>query len=237
MITGIVKAEVCLSPLLAESFPAHDRIVVIIDILRATSCWVTALSNGAVSIRPVSSLEECKSLRESGYISAAERQGKKVAGFDLGNSPFEYTSKTVAGKNIAITTTNGTRNVNSFRFANEVIIGSFLNFSVVKQYLMNAGKNILLACSGWEGGICLEDLLFAGAMLEKLESMVVIEDDAAIIAMDLWKSAQPDFGNWLRRSTHVNRLLKLGLKKDIDYCFTFDLFNIVPRLSGSDIII
>jgi 2-phosphosulfolactate phosphatase len=236
MITGKINAEVCLSPLMAQNFPVRDRVVVIIDILRATSCWVTALANGAASIRPVITLDECKSLMASGYIGAAERQGKKMEGFDLGNSPFEYSAEKVKGKDIAITTTNGTGNINSFSASEDVVIGSFLNFSGVTKYLKNSDKNIVLACSGWEGGISLEDTLFAGAVLESLDPQVVFEGDAALMAADLWKSSQPYFRNWLKKSSHVNRLLNLGLEKDIEYCLIIDLFNIVPRLSGLDII-
>ncbi|HLF33079.1 MAG TPA: 2-phosphosulfolactate phosphatase [Cyclobacteriaceae bacterium] len=214
-----------------------DSTAVIIDILRATSCWVTALANGAVSVHPVSTLEECKDLMQTGYIGAAERQGKQVAGFDAGNSPFDFPPEKVSGKKIAATTTNGSRTIMGLMTAKEVVVGSFLNFSSVKTCLEESENEIVLACSGWEGGISLEDMIFAGALLEKLERHYTPSGDAAITCLELWKSVQPGFRTWLRRSSHVQRLLKLGLEKDIDYCFSFDIFNIVPKLSGNEIII
>jgi 2-phosphosulfolactate phosphatase len=237
MIAGKSNVSVCLSPMLSENYSLTDSKAVIIDILRATSCWVTALANGAVSVHPVSTLDECQNFMDSGYIGAAERQGKQVEGFDAGNSPFDFPAKKVIGKKIAATTTNGSRAIRGLMPAKEVIVGSFLNFSAVARYLENIENKLVLTCSGWEGGISLEDMIFAGAMLERLERYYMPSGDAAVICLELWKSAQPDIRTWLRRSSHVQRLLKLGLEKDVDYCFTMDLFNIVPVLAGDEIVI
>ena len=237
MNPGKIRAEVCLSPRLAETYDVRDRIVIIVDILRATSCWVTALSNGAAAIHPVNTLEECKVLMNHGYMGAAERNGKKVGGFDLGNSPFEYTKEIVGGKGIAVTTTNGSNAVKSFKSARDIVIGSFLNFSALMDFIKKASKRVLIACAGWEGGISLEDVMFAGAFIERSGEDIIPEDDAAVMAFNLWKSAQPDFRNWLRKSSHVKRLLKLGLEKDIEYCFNLNLTTMVPRLVGTEIII
>ena len=236
MTAGKQNACVCLSPLLIENFRPKDSLVVVIDILRATSCWVTALANGAVSVYPVSTLDECRILMEKGSFGAAERQGKQVEGFDAGNSPFDFSNDRVKGKRIAATTTNGSKTVKGLMSAREMIIGSMLNFSAIADYLLKSGSEILLACSGWEGGISLEDMLFAGVLLEKIESGYVPADDSSVACIELWKNAKPDFRNWLKKSSHVQRLLRLGLEKDIDYCFSFDFYGIVPRLVGNEIL-
>ncbi len=225
---------VCISPSMAENYPAEGCLAVIIDILRATSCWITAISHGAKAIHPVVTLEECSQLVKNGYIGAAERQGKKVDGFELGNSPFEYGSN-IAGKKIVVTTTNGSRTINTFKNHKEVIIGSFLNFSALVNHIKQADKDVILACAGWEGGISLEDILFSGAVIERLGNLFEL-DDTAFLAQSLWENSQLDFRNWLIHSSHVKRLMSFGAVKDVDYCFTYDLINIVPRLVGSEII-
>lgn len=226
--------SVCISPAMAENYPATGRLAVIVDILRATSCWVTAFSHGAKAIHPVNSLEECRSLMNAGYIGAAERQGDKVEGFDLGNSPFEYMNN-VEDRKIAVTTTNGTRTVNAFRKHKEVVIGSFLNFAALVEYIRIAEEDVLLACAGWEGGISLEDVLFTGAVIERISDRFVL-DDSTFMALRLWENSQLDFRHWLLQTSHVKRLMKLGFVKDVDYCFTYDLADIVPRLEGNQII-
>jgi 2-phosphosulfolactate phosphatase len=234
MSAGKLKLSVCISPSLAENYPSTGCLVVVVDILRATSCWVTAFAHGAAAIRPVNAIDECKQLMKLGYIGAAERQGVKVEGFDLGNSPFEY-QENINGKKIAVTTTNGTRTINTFKNHKEVIIGSFLNFSSVVKHIRLTDKNVILACAGWEGGLSLEDILFTGAVIERFGDHFEL-DDAAFMALSLWVSSQSDFRNWLNHSSHVQRLLKLEYEKDVDYCFTYDLINIVPRLAGDEII-
>ena len=229
-----LKLSVCLSPALAENYPGTGCLVVVVDILRATSCWITAFAHGAQSIHPVDSIDECRQLMNEGYVCAAERQGAKVEGFDLGNSPFEYMNN-IKGKKIAVTTTNGSRTVNTFKNQKEVIIGSFLNFSSIVKHINLGDKEVILACAGWEGGLSLEDILFTGAVIERLAGRFEL-DDAAFLALNLWERSQADFRNWLLHSSHVKRLLKLDCEKDVDYCFTYDLANIVPRLAGNEII-
>ncbi len=228
------KLAVCISPSMAENYPSTGCLAVIIDVLRATSCWLTAFSHGAKAIHPVDTLEECRQLTSEGYVGAAERQGLKVDDFELGNSPFEY-GVNISGKKIAVTTTNGSRTVNTFKQHKEVVIGCFLNFSALVNHIRLADKDVLLACAGWEGGISLEDILFSGAVIERLGDKFEL-DDTAFLALSLWENSQLDFRNWLLHSSHVQRLLSQDAQKDVDYCFTYDLINIVPRLAGNEII-
>src|SRR6188768_1930193 len=117
--------DVCLSPDLMHLYKVHDRTVVVVDILRATSCMTTAFANGITEIAPFADLDACLAMKSKGYFTAGERDGKKVDGFDLGNSPFEYMDENLRGKKIAFTTTNGTEAIARSHGAREIIIGSF----------------------------------------------------------------------------------------------------------------
>src|SRR6185436_16086842 len=110
-------------------YDVKDRTVVVVDILRASSCMVTAFAHGVGSITPFSNLEECKAMKTKGFITSGERDGKKVAGFDKGNSPFEYMGEDIEEQKIAFTTTNGTLAIEKAKGAKKIIIGSFLNLS------------------------------------------------------------------------------------------------------------
>ena len=127
--------DICLSPDLMHLYDVRSRVVVVVDILRATSCMVTALEHGIRSIRPLADLEECRAMRSQGYLTAGERNGEKVEGFDFGNSPFEYMDEKLVGERIAFTTTNGTQAIAKSHRAKEIIIGAFLNLSAVTEYL------------------------------------------------------------------------------------------------------
>ena len=222
--------DVCLSPDLMHLYDVQDRTVVVVDILRATSCMVTAFANGADSITPYSNLEACKSMKTKGYITSGERDGKKVVGFDKGNSPFEYTGEDIRGKKIAFTTTNGTQAIEKATGARKIIIGSFLNLSSVAKYLLFGQNNVLIICAGWKGKVNLEDTLFAGAIMEKLKNHVEADCDAPLAAQHLYNLAKNDMVKFLSNSSHVKRLNRLNIKKDIEYCLTPDKYQIVPTL-------
>src|SRR6478736_5180991 len=151
------KVDVCLTPELLHLYEVKDRVVVIVDILRATSCMTVAIANGVEKIIPVAKLEECQSLREKGCVGAAERDGKMPEGFDLGNSPLAYLNNAYAGKTIAMTTTNGTLAIAKSKDAEEVIVGSFLNKTAVINYLITQPNDVLIVCAGWKGKVNLED--------------------------------------------------------------------------------
>ncbi len=222
--------DVCLSPELMHLYHVRDRTIVVVDILRATSCMVTAFANGAESITPVANLDICRSMKLKGYITSGERDGKKVMGFDKGNSPFEYMGSEVRGKRIAFTTTNGTLAIEKSKEANKVIIGSFLNLSAVVKYLLFGQNNVLIVCAGWKGKVNLEDTLFAGAVVDKLRNHIEPDCDAPLIAHHLYTQAKNDMVGYLANSSHVKRLARLDITKDIEYCLTPDQYEVLPKL-------
>jgi 2-phosphosulfolactate phosphatase len=222
--------DVCLSPELMHLYNVKDRVVVVVDILRATSCMVTAFAHGARSITPLAGLDACRAMRAQGYITSGERDGKKVEGFDKGNSPFEYMSDDMAGQKIAFTTTNGTQAIERSKEAREVIIGSFLNLSAVVRYLLLNVNNALIVCAGWKGRVNLEDTLFAGAVVDQLRDHIEPDCDAPLAAQHLYNLARKDMPQFLGTSSHVRRLQRLNIQKDIEFCLTPDAYRVLPRL-------
>ncbi len=222
--------EVCLSPELMHVYPATDRTVVIADILRATSCMVTALAHGVAGIKPFASLEECLAMKAHGYLTAGERNGEKVPGFDLGNSPFEYMDEALRGKLIAFTTTNGTQAIAKSAGAKKIIIGSFLNFSAVAEHLRQDQNSVLIVCAGWKGKVNLEDTLFAGALSYLLRTHYNFECDAPLIAEATYLQGRHDLIEAVSHASHTRRLNRLNIFKDISFCLTPDQYPVVPCL-------
>ena len=222
--------DVCVSPELMHLYTVSDRTVVVVDILRATSCMTTAFAHGIASITPFAKMEDCLAMKAKGYFTAGERDGKKVDGFDFGNSPFEYMDEKLKGQKIAFTTTNGTQAIAKSAGAREIIIGSFLNLSAITNYLSQTPDNILVVCAGWKGKVNLEDTLFAGAVVELLKDQFQPECDAPVAAQHLYNQAKHDLVDYLKDSSHVRRLAKLNIFKDIEYCLTPDQYSVVPVL-------
>ncbi len=226
------KIEVCLSPELIHLFNLKGKIVVVTDILRATSCITAGIANGVAKIKPVATLEECRNLKNKGYFTAAERNGGKVEGFDIGNSPYSYMEDKFKGNNIATTTTNGTLAITKSTDADEIVIGSFLNLSTVADYLTNTGKDVVIHCAGWKGNYSLEDTLFAGALIEKLQPTFKLADDASFSALISYKAAKNNLLEVILGSAHAKRLEKYNIRKDIELCCTIDKYDVLPILKN-----
>jgi 2-phosphosulfolactate phosphatase len=231
-------AHVCLTPALLPLFKVEEYIVVVIDIFRATSSICYGIENGAEAIIPVSQVEECAAYREKGldYLLAAERDGKVVDGFDFGNSPFSYTAQKVAGKTVVLTTTNGTHALHLSRAAKKIVIGSFLNLTALSNWLKSQNENILLVCAGWKNNFNLEDTLFAGAVIEQLKANHFELDDAALAANDLYQLGRHDINDYLKKTSHGERMKKLGIVKDIEFCLQIDITTAIPVLNGERLV-
>lgn len=225
-----MKIDVCYTPELIHQFDVTDKTVVVIDILRATSCMVAGLASGVEKIKPVASVEECESLGKAGYLMAGERDGKKLPQFQLGNSPFDYMDASVKGKKIAATTTNGTRAIDLSKDAPEVLIGAFLNLKSIVAHLSKSERDILLFCAGWKGKYNLEDSLFAGAVIDGLKKQAELDTDAATSAFYLYEGMKDDLYYYISRSNHAKRLTKFGIMKDIEFCSRVNEFDVLPKL-------
>lgn len=224
--------DVCLSPDLMHLFDVHDKTVVVADILRATSCMVTAFEHGVASIKPYADLESCRASKTADNFIAGERNGEKVDGFDLGNSPFEYMAPELVGKHIHMTTTNGTQAIEKSKGAGLIAIGAFLNLSALAEYVAKENRDLIIVCAGWKGKVNLEDTLFAGALSHLLKSKFNFACDAPMLAELVYLQSKNDLVAAVSSSSHVKRLNRLNIHKDIAFCLTPDQYSVVPVLKN-----
>jgi 2-phosphosulfolactate phosphatase len=229
-----------LSPALLDLYNLQDVIVVIIDVFRATSTIATALFNGASRIIPVDSVEQCITIggQLEGSITAGERDGKVIEGLQYGNSPGEYPKDFINGKTLVLTTTNGTRLLHMAleRGAAEVITGSFPNLSAVCEFLKSQNKNVILGCSGWKNRFNIEDTLFAGAVINRIKENFTIHCDSSLMAEEMYNLHKDDMHSFIQLTTHWHRLAAYGLQKDLQYCVTEDVANVLPIYKNGDLI-
>lgn len=231
-----LRVEVCFTPALLPLYSIEDSIVVVIDIFRATSSICYGIENGAEAIIPVAQVEECSAYQDSGCLLAAERDGEVVAGFDFGNSPFSYTADKVAGKTVVLTTTNGTQAIHLSRNARKIVIGSFFNLTALCNWLKARKENILLVCAGWKNKFNLEDSVFAGAVVDRLKDGHYKWDDSSIAAADMYNLAKDDLSGYLKKTSHSERLKRLGIEKDIEFCLNVDITTAIPVLDGDKLV-
>ncbi len=222
---------------------------VVFDILRATTSAAMALAHGAASIRPVSTIEEAVALRraDAGLLLAGERGGIRIGpeltggpAFDFGNSPREFTRERVAGRRLAMTTTNGTRALRACAGAGLTLAASFLNLAGATRRLGGGSaswEQVLLVCSGTGEDTALEDVLAAGAMVEALSANVGVElGDAARIALGAWRAAQSDWPEMLLGAGNARRLRSLpDLAPDVAFCLQRDILEVVPRMKNGEL--
>lgn len=214
-----------------------DAVTIVIDVLRGSSTIIRALKNGASKIIPANEIEDAKSMANEWptgeYILCAERNGIKVEGFSLGNSPFEFTPETVSGKDIIYSSTNCSRALLASYDADRVLIGTFNNISAVIESVGSPGR-ILLVCSGKMGRFALEDSACAGMFVSgilKTSRSEVALNDASRTAKFLFDYYHRDILRLLKESSHGSYLLQLGLDKDLELAATVDCERIVPELS------
>ncbi|WGQ08204.1 2-phosphosulfolactate phosphatase [Pedobacter gandavensis] len=229
--------EVCLTPALLDLYSIEDRVVVVIDVLRATSSMVYGIDNGASAIIPVAQVEDCLNYADKGFLLAAERNGEVVEGYDFGNSPFSYSHEKVNGKTIVLTTTNGTKALHlAQKRAHQVVIGSFLNLEALCNWLRVQDKGVLLLCAGWKDKFNLEDTLFAGAVVKELRKDFTHFDDSCVAAEDLYDLAKDDLRNYLHKSSHSHRLAELNIEEDVKFCLQLNICTAIPVLVGDALV-
>jgi 2-phosphosulfolactate phosphatase len=232
----------CLSPALLHLYEVRECIVVVIDVLRATSTIATALYNGAREIIPVDSVERCIQLgKELDCITAGERDGQVAPGLQYGNSSFEYPRSFIGGKTLVLTTTNGTKLLHMAlsKGATEIITGSFLNLSAVCDHLVAMKKHVILGCAAWKDKPNMEDTLFAGAVVSRIKEHFSINCDSSRMAENLYEAGRDDLYEFMKKNeaSHYHRLTNFGLEKDIRHCLTPDLANILPEYTNGKLVI
>jgi len=222
------------SPALLHLYDVSSSIVVIIDVLRATSTIATALYNGAQSVIPVDSVSRCIEIgKQIDGITAGERDGQIAEGLVHGNSPFEYPRECIGGKTLVLTTTNGTRLLHMAldKGAGKVITGSFPNLQTVCDYLATANRNVILGCAAWKDKVNMEDILFAGAVINAVGKSFSINCDSSHMAEAMFLNGKKDLFGFMKKNdaSHYHRLMGFGLEKDIRYCLTPGGAEVLPE--------
>ncbi|MGY8927273.1 MAG: 2-phosphosulfolactate phosphatase [Flavobacteriales bacterium] len=230
--------EVCFTPGDYEYFKGKSEIVVVIDVLRATSAICAAFQNGIKSIIPVATIEEAREYQKKGYLVGAERKGQIVEGFDFGNSPYSYMKEELKGKEVVLSTTNGTKALSIVSDAPIVVVGALNNLDALCEWLALQDKNVLCLCSGWQDKFNLEDTICAGAISDKLISTGKFksDEDSSIAAKYLYLSAWDNPLGYLKSSSHRKRLKNLNLNEDIKYCLTPNKTNVIPILKNGKLV-
>lgn len=227
--------EVCLSPALySYKTTTHDFVVVIVDVLRATSAFCAAFDSGIKTIIPVSGLEELLEYKSKGFLTAAERDGKKVDFADFGNSPTVFLQNTLSGKNLAYSTTNGTQAVEIAKSSGNIAVAAFANLQAIAGWIGMQQKNVIILCSGWKNTFSLEDTLCAGALVETLGLTGNFAHicDASEASLTLWQSSKTELQEVVKKANHYQRLVKLGQHDDLRHCFMLNTSEALPVWDG-----
>lgn len=222
--------EVIYTPQAIGRLPERDlsgHLAVVIDVFRATSTIATGLAHGAAAFYPIASVEEGLALKAKNpdVLLAGERGGEAPAGFDLGNSPRDFTPDRVQGKRIFHTTTNGTQALVAVRGANTVITACWLNLAAVVKFLRTADRPTLLLCAGTGRAFAMEDATLASAILDAL--------DIDHPARSIYRSVAGRFPESLSETRNGRNLQRAKRTGDIEFCIQRNKFDIVPTL-GSD---
>jgi 2-phosphosulfolactate phosphatase len=227
--------DVFLSPAEVDESAVEGRVAVVIDVIRATTTMVEALANGARDIIPTASTEEAvklaSSLGRKDALLCGERKGLKVEGFDLGNSPSEFISDVVGGKQLVMSTTNGTRAFLAAEDSHRVFAASFLNLSAVVEAVRKEG-DMLVVCAGKEDRFSLDDALCAGHLLRKLEELEPAGftlNDAGRMVKDLASLYEVD-ADFLASTAAGRALVEVGLERDLQVCAYLDRYSLVPEM-------
>jgi len=226
--------QVCMTPALFDLYADKKSIVVVVDVLRATSSMCIAFEQGVEKMIPVSTLEEALEYRNNGldYILAAERNGAPVKSFDFGNSPQVYIDMDVKGRTVVMTTTNGTKSISIAKKDHDVAIGSLLNLDAIAKWLIAQERDVIVFCAGWKDKFNLEDTLFAGALAEQLVESGLYDNscDAVQASQVLWEQAKDDVYGFLENSSHRKRLAKLNIDSDVHFCLKVNQTTRIPVL-------
>lgn len=215
----------------------RDKNVVVIDVLRATTSIITALNNGAREVIPVASVENAVKVSGSMFgdvvLRCGEREGRIIPGFNLGNSPFEYSPENVANKTLIFTSTNGSLAMVRAKFARQIVIAAFVNVSVVVDYLVKQNQDFIIFCAGKESTFGLEDTVCGGMIIDKIIKAGIETEltDAAQAAQVLYKSYGRSLKKMLYNCDHGRYLKSIGFEKDLKACGAADSIPVLTTLN------
>ena len=236
-----MKVNVLLSPNNVDELYFTGKTSVVIDVLRATSVIVQALNNGAKEVIPVGSIDFAMKISVNAHggqtLLCGERNTKIIDGFDLGNSPQNYTKGVVHGKSIILFTTNGSKAIVKAKYSDNLFVTSFNNLSIIAEHLIKLDKDVEIIAAGSNGMFCMEDTICAGALIQKMQSLK--EDieitDAAKASLVLNEQFGSNVLEMLRESEHGKLLIENGFEDDLKFCAEIDNMPIIPFFKGGEI--
>jgi 2-phosphosulfolactate phosphatase len=238
-----VRIDVALVPQEIEGKSLENVTAIVIDVLRASTCIANAVANGCDGVIPTVSVEEAMDISRAyardDYLLCGERKNEKIDGFDLGNSPLEYSRDRVQGKKLIMTTTNGTRAIRTAKSAPCVIIGGFWNMSACCEVAVALGRDILIVCAGQNGRFAMEDGICAGGFAEKLSALTsagIEETDGCRAVRLLYDAFRERLREALSQSAHGLNLINTGFGEDVKVAAATDCVNVVPVFHDGHIV-
>jgi len=234
-----MNINVVMSPTNVDELHFSGKTTVVVDVLRATTTIITALMNGAKEIVPVGSVEFAMKASSNMFggqtLICGERNAKKIDGFNLGNSPLEFTNDVIGGKSLVLFTTNGTKAIVKAKYSDEVIIASFLNISAVAKYLVELNKPFEILCAGKNNSFCLEDTVFAGKLIAEI--LTQTEDveltDSGLASVAIAKTFGKNLKKMFAESEHGKFLIESGFEEDLKYCAKLNVTEDIPVFASS----
>ena len=234
-----MKINVHLTPLSADELYFTGKTTVVIDVLRASTTIITALQNNAKEIIPVATVEFAVKVSGGMFggqtLLGGERNTKKIEGFALGNSPFEYSEEIVSGKSVILYTTNGTKAIMKAKFSAELFICSFINVSALAMHLAELNKDFEIVCAGRSNNFSMEDSVCAGKLISEIEKLNVnvTLTDSAIASRALSKAFGKSIFKMMKETEHGKILIENGFEQDIKYASKLNSTNAIPYFTGN----
>jgi 2-phosphosulfolactate phosphatase len=235
-----MKVDIIISAEHITESKIENKIVVVIDMFRATSVIVTALSNGCKEVIPYLTVEEtlehAKKLNRKDYILGGERRAIKIEGFDLSNSPLEYTETIIKDKAVLMTTTNGTKTLTKSTSAKRILIAAMINAKAVAKRLIEINEDVVIINAGTNGNFSMDDYICSGYIINEMlteQKNLELTDIAKTANMIYEKN--PDIISYVKEATHYSVMKSLKLDNDIEYCTKKNIVDIVPEYKNKKI--
>ncbi|MEW6509343.1 MAG: 2-phosphosulfolactate phosphatase [Bacteroidota bacterium] len=235
-----MRIDLHFTPHQTDELALRDKTVVVIDVLRASTSIIAALSSGAKEIIPVDTVESAVKISGNLFgdviLLGGERNGRMIEGFHLGNSPAEYTEDRVRGKSIIFSSTNGSQALVKARYARELFVCAFVNVSAVADALRAAPRDFTVVCAGNSGVLSMEDSVCAGMLVARVADELLSDadlSDGAQAARALFKTYGRGILKMLRASDHGRYLQEIGFGDDLKICAGTDTIPVLPQLDGN----
>lgn len=233
-----MKVDIIISAADIKSEKLENKVVVVIDVLRATSVMVTALNNGCHKVIPVKEVEEARELvknERDKYLLGGERNALKIEGFDFSNSPLDYTKEQVKGKTLVMSTSNGTRAIKNSENAKHIFIASMINGMAVAKKLALLNDDIIFVNAGTGGEFSMDDFITSGYIIKCLSKLKEVGmSDIAKTSKYIYEN-NTDIFSFVKEASHYKRIMELDLEEDLKYCLCKDIIGIVPEYKDGEI--